>query len=769
MKLIEDIINGINVENILIHTINHIYTEGPISITDMEILSYISIYQSKIFNKYLDSIISYLAIFYKESTPHTLQDIVFQQYKEHIQETYQILYTPVQASIATNISNYKCFSFSAPTSTGKSFVFLKEIKASQKDVVVVVPSRALINEYYINISNQITDKTINVLTFIDTINTDIAQRNIFVVTPERCRELFKQKDNFDVDLFLFDEAQLSNEESKRGLYYDSIIRRCQKAYPSAKFVFAHPFVKNPISQIDKNHFDPNTSNAISYRQKNVGQVFMKIDKNNNFYHFGIVPEIMGRNRILCPFDPIQDTIQNGGTILFFVSKLKITSKEYIKHFAKYINMCEEIEDEIVDEYIDRLKQYIGGDIYANKDYYSQLIAQLKRGIVIHHGSLPLQMRGILEEYTKKGYCKICFATTTLEQGINMPFDVIFIDRMDYIHHLAIKNLIGRAGRSTQLHKFDYGFVILNEGADINRFREIIRNDVELNSISLLEKKDDLEDDYTGFKTAIINGTFSDEYNLTPQEIESLEKPDSEAIIKNILDYTFTNGDLISRQEIQNDDRCRLELYRAFCDLYTAYLHRDITLAEQDVLNTAIKIMLWRVHGKNLRNICAMRYAYASETHKRNRYKNLGLNVDKIPPKYTTGYHDLPNPKLKRYSLFYKTQRAKDVDYDIIVCDTYDYIDKLIGFKLSDIYYAAFSKYYEKTKDPRARRLAQYVKYGTDNERHIWMLRYGMSFEDIELLDQHIISINETKITFKESIYDLSDLDTISIRRFIPER
>lgn len=182
MKLIEDIINGINVENILIHTINHIYTEGPISITDMEILSYISIYQSKIFNKYLDSIISYLAIFYKESTPSTLQDIVFQQYKEHIQETYQILYTPVQASIATNISNYKCFSFSAPTSTGKSFVFLKEIKASQKDVVVVVPSRALINEYYINISNQITDKTINVLTFIDTINTDIAQRNIFVVT-----------------------------------------------------------------------------------------------------------------------------------------------------------------------------------------------------------------------------------------------------------------------------------------------------------------------------------------------------------------------------------------------------------------------------------------------------------------------------------------------------------------------------------------------------------------------------------------------------------
>lgn len=180
-------------------------------------------------------------------------------------------------------------------------------------------------------------------------------------------------------------------------------------------------------------------------------------------------------------------------------------------------------------------------------------------------------------------------------------------------------------------------------------------------------------------------------------------------------------------------------------------------------------MLWRVHGKTLRQICAIRYAYASETHKRNKYLQRGLSTDNIQPKYITGYQDLPNPKLNRYSLFYKTPKAQDVDYDIIVCDTYDYIDKLIGFKLSDIYYAAFFKYYEKHNDTRALRLAQYVRYGTDNERHIWMLRYGMSFEDIELLDSHIETIDETKITFKESIYDLDELDLISIKRFIPER
>ena len=769
MNLIDNIIRGISIENILIQAINHIYTKGPISITDMEVLSYIAIYHPEIFNKHIDSILTYLAIFYKNPTANTLQDLVFQQYKEHIKDTHHITYTPVQASIASNISNYRCFSFSAPTSTGKSFVFLKEINDSRGDVVVVVPSRALINEYYINICSQIMDKTINVLTFIDSINTSIAKRNIFVVTPERCRELFKQKECFNVDLFLFDEAQLSNEDSKRGLYYDSIIRRCQKAYPEAKFVFAHPFVKNPVSQINKNHFDLTTSNAISYNQKNVGQVYMQIDDNGRFYHFGINREVMGKKRVLCPFDPIYETITKGGTVLFFVSKLKITSKEYIREFEKYINLCEEIDDEIVDEYIERLKQYIGGDVYSNRDYYSQLIAQLKRGIVIHHGSLPLQMRSIIEEYTKRGYCKICFATTTLEQGVNMPFDVVFIDRMDYKHHLAIKNLIGRAGRSTSEYKFDFGYVILNKGANIQKFRNIIINDVELEEVSLLETDDDLGGDYAGFKEAIKNETFSDEYNLTPQEIESLEKPDSEAIVKEILDSTFIDDNLISRKQLDDDEFCHLELYNAFGKLYEAYLHRAITPAEHDVLNTAIKIMLWRVHGKTLRQICAIRYAYASETHKRNKYLQRGWSTDNIQPKYITGYQDLPNPKLNRYSLFYKTPKAQDVDYDIIVCDTYDYIDKLIGFKLSDIYYAAFFKYYEKHNDTRALRLAQYVRYGTDNERHIWMLRYGMSFEDIELLDSHIETIDETKITFKESIYDLDELDLISIKRFIPER
>ena len=83
-------------------------------------------------------------------------------------------------------------------------------------------------------SLQLLEKTHNVLTFVDRINTKFAKRNIFILTPERSRELFKNKSWLNIDLILFDEAQLSDEKSVRGLYFDSIVRRALKSFPDAK-------------------------------------------------------------------------------------------------------------------------------------------------------------------------------------------------------------------------------------------------------------------------------------------------------------------------------------------------------------------------------------------------------------------------------------------------------------------------------------------------------------------------------------------------------
>lgn len=764
-ELVKRIIAGDDIENIFAYVLNNLYKNGPVSVTDMEILSYLDLYHSEKFEEYKNTVLNYMGIFYKETERNTLREAVFGQYRKYIQEIYKKDYTPVQANIVKGIKNNKCFSFSAPTSTGKSYVFMNKIIETENDVVVVVPSRALINEYYLKLCELIDDKSVNVLTFIDKINTRHTRKNVFIVTPERCRELFKQKDIFKVDLFLFDEAQLSNEESKRGLYFDSIVRRCYKAYPEATFVFAHPFVKNPESQIEKNHFDSENSTAIQYTQKNVGQLFLCADENWKYYHFGIDKSIMGRQKQICEFDPIAKTINDGGSVLFYVSKTKIYSKKFINRFSKYINLCKEIDNDKVDTYIEQLKQYTGGDTISNKNHYSQMISLLKKGIVIHHGSLPLQTRIIMEQFTKDGLCRICFATSTLEQGINMPFDVVFLDRLEGSKPLAVKNLIGRAGRSTIDPKFDYGYVIVSSPSRISGFRNIMKLDEELSNVSALENEEKQDEDYNDFKDAILNDTYSDEYNLSEKDLEKLTTENVENVIRNILDAVLIDNKLVPLVQISNDLANRLSLYSHFQNLYSIYLGRNLERGEQNVFNTAIKIIFWKVHGKTFKNICWYRYSYASKSHEREEKERIGLKTDKIEAAFYTEYKDLPDKKINVYS-YLDGVKACEVDYDLIMYDTYDYIDKLIGFKLSDIFFAAFIKYHEKSGDERALKLAKYIKYGTDNEKHIWLLRYGLSFEDIEVLEKHIANVSSEEIVFKDSIQSVPENEKSSIMRFL---
>jgi hypothetical protein len=326
----------------------------------------------------------------------------------------------------------------------------------------------------------------------------------------------------------------------------------------------------------------------------------------------------------------------------------------------------------------------------------------------------------------------------------------------------MKNLIGRAGRSSEDVKFDYGYVIVSK-SNMSKFREILNNPNVLDDVSLLDKHEEDNSDYSDFKNAILNDTFSDQYNLTNNDLEKFSAEESDVIIKRIIDTFYKNGKLISFDEIDND---RSEIYYTFDRLYRLYLGRDLSDGEENVLHTAVKIMLWRIYGKTFKNICWYRYSYVSRSSERKKMERLGRNTNALEAKFITGFDDLPNKKLRAYSIFEKGTKAKDVDYDRIVYDTYDYIDKLIGFKLSDIFYAAFYLYYEKTEDERALSLAKYVKYGTDNERYIWMIRYGMTFEDIELLDKHIENINEQGIVFKQSISSIPEDKKQSIIRYL---
>ena len=148
-------------------------------------------------------------------------------------------------------------------------------------------------------------------------------------------------------------------------------------------------------------------------------------------------------------------------------------------------------------------------------------------------------------------------------------------------------------------------------------------------------------------------------------------------------------------------------------------------------------------------------------------QSIRAQVKRLTARFARGYAEIPNKELKNFPLYPQGTKAREIDYDRIVFDTYDYLDKLISFKLSDIFYAIFEQCHKKTGDRRAFRLAQFFKYGTDDEKEIWMLRYGLSFEDIDIIKPYIETIDRDEIQLSPAAFsNLSAEQLRPIARYI---
>ncbi|ELM3616113.1 hypothetical protein RYR54_001749 [Aeromonas sobria] len=127
---------------------------------------------------------------------------------------------------------------------------------------------------------------------------------------------------------------------------------------------------------------------------------------------------------------------------------------------------------------------------------------------------------------------------------------------------------------------------------------------------------------------------------------------------------------------------------------------------------------------------------------------------------------IPNIDLRGSYLFENEMSVNDIDYDTIVYDTYDYLDKVISLCLSAPLSAAFDVYYQKTNDQRAISLKNYLLYGTNKALEIWLLRYGFNFEDMEWLVEVVDSVDENKIIFNRKTNTLNNDQYDLISRYI---
>lgn len=606
--MLSELISGEKLDRTIGDLLHNIHVDGPINPATFEALAYIKKFHPEILAKYEARLICIMGLFYKTDDPGSVVEAVYASYSQAIKDQFGSTYTPLQASAAKGVGDHKYFSFSAPTSAGKSFLLRKIIEKCKNDVVVIVPSRALISEYYYELVKNL-DKSVLILQFVEDVMRATAKKRIFILTPERATELFKYVKRFEVDLILMDEAQIAEEEL-RGVRFDAFVRRSDILFPRAKKVFAHPFVKNPEAQLEKHGFEKSAAYE-NYDLHAVGKIFLS-HKSGAFSYFS--PYRRETAHIASDQNIVKDALKSGDTVLIYVSKASIYSRKFTLEFAEYIELCPLVEDLDALEIIEALRAYVGASKEVG-ERQSNFINMMERGIVVHHGSMPLKARLLIEQFIRGNYAHICFATSTLNQGINMPFDIVWIYNFRKIDVLTLKNLIGRAGRTSRKESFfDYGLTIVNH-RNVNKFIDLMGSTVSISDLSRLDlKESEANDDLVDIIKSIKENSFNDELNLPQSQINRMSNANIDGDIELILDNLILNGKILSGSKYyQLSHIVRNGIKVAFKNVYKCHLKRaDLTCAEASVLSAAIPMMLWRIQGKSFSEIVSLRYAYLSK-------------------------------------------------------------------------------------------------------------------------------------------------------------
>ena len=372
---------------------------------------------------------------------------------QQVPDAEDIYFTDTQYDLFTKLSNSHNFSFSGPTSMGKSFIikaFINRVIQNKppENIVIVVPSRALINQFAIEINQELGQqlRRLNYRVFTNSNVSDLVIENevrlILVLTPERLLSYLSQNDNPKIGFLFVDEAHKIAQDDSRSITSYVAIEKTLKKYPDAKLYFSSPNVSNP--EVLLRLFGRSGQNSFQTDETTVAQNMFLADldkqelsylKNGEFQPISVVLPESATN--VCGFLRAFGKDSN----LVYCNSRELTI-QYAKEFAETIDIIDNSELRTASNII---RQYI------HRDYY--LANFVKKGIAYHFGNMPQLIRNLIEKLYRHGDIKYVFCTSTLLEGVNMPTQNLFIldnrQGLRVLKSIDFWNLAGRAGRMTK--------------------------------------------------------------------------------------------------------------------------------------------------------------------------------------------------------------------------------------------------------------------------------------------------------------------------------
>ncbi len=369
-------------------------------------------------------------------------------------------FTDSQYKIYELIKSNKHFSFSGPTSLGKSFIlesFIKHLIQEERikdNIAILVPTRALINQNLFKLREEFEAVDSYEVLAHPQIPQYIRNRNnnyIFVFTPERLISYLSDKTNPSIEYLFIDEAHkvIAEKDTRNPLYYHSILQAQKK---SIRLYFASPNVSNP--EIYLKLFDRSTDESVYTVESPVSQnkYFLNLSGESLKVYGEFESHDLKLKKSISFFSWLKNLSSSESKSIVYCNSKEMT-RDYAIEFAKSLPKKK-------SKRIDALKKLIQESIH--EEYF--LIDCLSKGIGFHFGDLPQRIRIQIENLFKDGELDFLFCTSTLLEGVNLPAKNIFVlsDKIGISNFRKVDflNLIGRAGRLTK--EFSGNIIIVKE-------------------------------------------------------------------------------------------------------------------------------------------------------------------------------------------------------------------------------------------------------------------------------------------------------------------
>lgn len=382
---------------------------------------------------------------------------------------------PEQLRIVSAIKDEDALIVSAPTSFGKTFCIFEYIaRYKPHNVVLIVPTLALVDEYYKKIIKRYRDafRAYRVYTNIsEEKEYDFSKNNIFILTHDRVVQESIFSKLTSIDFLVIDEVyKLENDQSddrvlvlNMAYYYLSKIAK--------KYVMLAPFI-NEIVNYEELEKKPKFFKSDYSPVVNEIKTMEIIDEDDRFEECSEIVETLGNQKTLIYFPTV-----NGKYGMY-----------------KYIN--EVISKQSPLEVLPyNIKMFIN---WAKEEIHEEwcVVKALERGYLIHNGQIPVGTRIFqLDQYDHSDEYTKMLCTSTLLEGVNTTAENIIIVKPsrksnkpgECFGAFDFFNLVGRTGRLNE-HLIGNAYYIKGP-SDINfEYNDAIKSI----RFEILESTDDMD-------------------------------------------------------------------------------------------------------------------------------------------------------------------------------------------------------------------------------------------------------------------------------------